>query len=84
VGLSDPDGRVRELVVADVVAAVGAENVVFEAPRKDQQRWLVRRFGPDVSLGNIAPGEVLPLEALRLGLRADAFDPTRAPGGGHP
>jgi phosphosulfolactate synthase len=84
VGLYDPDGRVREQVVDDVVAAVGAENVVFEAPRKDQQSWLVRRFGPDVSLGNIAPGEVLPLEALRLGLRADTFDPTRAPGGGHP
>lgn len=75
VGLYDPDGGVREQVVDDVVDAVGAENVVFEAPRKDQQSWLVRRFGADVNLGNIALTEVLPLEALRLGLRADTFDP---------
>ncbi|HET8969897.1 MAG TPA: phosphosulfolactate synthase [Candidatus Nanopelagicales bacterium] len=77
VGLFDPDGQVREQVVDDVVGAVGADNVVFEAPRKDQQSWLIRRFGPDVNLGNIAPAEVLPLEALRLGLRADTFEPER-------
>jgi phosphosulfolactate synthase len=45
--------------------------VLFEAPRKDQQAWLVNRFGPRVNLGNIAPDEVIPLTTLRLGLRAD-------------
>ncbi len=77
VGLFDPDGRVREEVVAAVVDAVGYERVVFEAPRKDQQAWLLRRHGPEVSLGNVLPAEVLALEALRLGLRADTFDPSR-------
>ena len=33
--------------------------------------WFVRRFGPDVNLGNIAPDDVLSLETLRLGLRSD-------------
>ncbi|MGH8828660.1 MAG: phosphosulfolactate synthase, partial [Jiangellaceae bacterium] len=33
-------------------------------------------FGPDVNLANIPPTEVLGLEALRLGLRADTFDPS--------
>jgi phosphosulfolactate synthase len=51
--------------------------VVFEAPRKEQQAWLVRRFGPDVSLGNVAPADTLGVEALRLGLRADTFDALR-------
>jgi phosphosulfolactate synthase len=31
----------------------------------------VRQFGADVNLGNVAPGSVLALETLRLGLRAD-------------
>lgn len=71
VGLFDPAGAVRCEVVASVVEAVGVDAAVFEAPRKDQQAWLIRRFGPDVNLGNVLPGEVLGLEALRLGLRAD-------------
>lgn len=73
VGLFDPAGEVRSEVVASVVGAVGPDAVVFEAPRKDQQAWLIRHFGPDVNLGNVAPNEVLGLEALRLGLRADTL-----------
>jgi phosphosulfolactate synthase len=73
VGLFDPDGEVRVEVAEAVVAAIGLDATVFEAPRKDQQAWLIRRFGPDVNLGNVAPGEALALEALRLGLRADTL-----------
>ena len=73
VGLFDSSGEVRVDVVDAVVAAVGVDSTVFEAPRKDQQAWLIRRFGPDVNLGNIVPGEALGLEALRLGLRADTL-----------
>lgn len=73
VGLFRPDGGVRTDVVAAVVDAVGVDRVVFEAPRKDQQAWLIRAHGPDVNLGNIPPAEVLGVEALRLGLRADTF-----------
>jgi phosphosulfolactate synthase len=73
VGLFDPAGEVRVEVLDAVVAAVGADSCVFEAPRKDQQAWLIRRFGPDVNLGNVLPGEALGLESLRLGLRADTL-----------
>jgi phosphosulfolactate synthase len=73
VGLFAPDGAVRTDVAAAVVDAVGVECAVFEAPRKEQQAWLIRRFGPDVNLGNIPPAETLGVEALRLGLRADTF-----------
>jgi phosphosulfolactate synthase len=74
VGLFSPGGDVRDAVADAVVDAVGVECVVFEAPRKEQQAWLIRRYGADVSLGNIAPAEALGLESLRLGLRADTFD----------
>jgi phosphosulfolactate synthase len=71
VGLYTDDGGVREELVDAIADRIPVERVIFEAPRKAQQAWFVRRFGPDVNLGNIPPDEVLPLETLRLGLRAD-------------
>ncbi len=73
VGIFDEQGGVHEDIVAAAVRAGGLDRVVFEAPRKDQQAWFVSRFGPNVNLGNIAVGDVLGLETLRLGLRADTI-----------
>jgi phosphosulfolactate synthase len=72
-GLYDGDGAVREALVETLVAAVGAERLIFEAPRRAQQAWFVRRFGPDVNLGNVLPGDVISLESLRRGLRSDTL-----------
>lgn len=71
VGVYAADGTVRPAVVDALVAAVGVDRVIFEAPRKDQQAWFIRNLGADVNLANVAPRAALGLEALRLGLRAD-------------
>jgi phosphosulfolactate synthase len=71
VGLYAPDASVRTDVVEALLDHVGAEHLQFEAPRKDQQAWLIRHIGPEVNLANVAPREALGLEALRVGLRAD-------------
>jgi len=34
---------------------------------------MIKQFGANVNLGNIAPAEVIALETLRLGLRSDTF-----------
>jgi phosphosulfolactate synthase len=73
VGLYDSDGRVREELAETLASAIGLRWVVFEAPRAAQQAWFVSRFGPGVNLGNVAPAELLAVESLRLGLRADTF-----------
>lgn len=73
VGLYTPEGEVREDVVEAVTAVVGPTRLIFEAPRRSQQAWLIRRFGPDVNLGNVRLDEALGVEALRLGLRADTI-----------
>ena len=73
VGLFRPNGEVRSGLVDEIVHMVGAHHVLFEAPRKAQQVWFIKRFGPNVNLGNISPEEVIPLETLRLGLRADTL-----------
>lgn len=77
VGIYRSDGSIREDVIVAALEGGGVDKVVFEAPRKDQQAWLVRRLGPDVNLANITADEVLALETLRLGLRADTCDLTR-------
>jgi len=71
VGLYNSDGSVRESVVESLAVGGLAGSVIFEAPRKDQQAWFIRSAGTNVSLGNVAIDDVLSLEALRLGLRAD-------------
>jgi phosphosulfolactate synthase len=71
VGIFRHDGEVRMGLIDEIAHAVDPTRLLFEAPQKDQQVWFVRRFGPDVNLGNITPEDVLSLETVRVGLRAD-------------
>ena len=71
VGLYRADYAIVEELVEAIARSVPVDKVIFEAPRKNQQAWFVRRFGADVNLGNVAPASVLALETLRLGLRAN-------------
>jgi phosphosulfolactate synthase len=73
-GIARPDGELRQGLIDEIAHAVDPAQIVFEAPQKDQQVVLIRRFGPDVNLGNIPPAEVLPLETMRLGLRNDTLE----------
>jgi phosphosulfolactate synthase len=72
-GIFTKSGEMRTYLVEDVARVVGLENVIFEAPTKAAQAWFVSHFGPTVNLGNIPPAEVIPLETLRRGLRADTL-----------
>ncbi|HEU4655907.1 MAG TPA: phosphosulfolactate synthase [Capillimicrobium sp.] len=72
-GIYRHDGEVRMGLIDEIAHAVDPAHLLFEAPRKDQQVFFLRRFGPDVNLGNIAPDDVLSLETLRLGLRSDTM-----------
>jgi phosphosulfolactate synthase len=72
-GIFTKSGEMRTDVVEHVARVVGIEHVIFEAPAKSAQAWFVNQFGPEVNLGNIPPDEVIPLETLRRGLRADTL-----------
>jgi phosphosulfolactate synthase len=72
-GIFRPTGEVREGLIGEIVHEIDPERIMFDAPRKHQQVWFVRRFGADVNLGNIAAVDVLSLETLRLGLRSDTL-----------
>jgi phosphosulfolactate synthase len=73
-GIFRPNGEVREGLIDEILHDVHPDRIMFDAPRKHQQVWFVRRLGSDVNLGNIAPADVLSLETLRLGLRSDTLD----------
>ena len=72
-GIYDDTGGVKEDIAQSLVQEIGIERIMFEAPEKSQQTYLVLNFGPDVNLGNIRPDDVIPLETLRRGIRGDTF-----------
>lgn len=74
VGIFRGTGEVRSGLVEEILTKIPQEKILWEAPQKSQQVWFIKLYGANVSLGNIAPSEVIPLETLRLGLRGDSFD----------
>jgi phosphosulfolactate synthase len=77
IGIYDDRGDVRAEFLEELTARMGShiDRLVWEAPLKTQQAALIRRFGPGVSLGNIAVDNVLALQALRIGLRFETLQP---------
>lgn len=74
VGIYRGSGEVREGLVQEILTKIPAEKILWEAPQKAQQLYFLELIGCNVNLGNIAPSEVIPLEAMRIGLRGDTFD----------
>ena len=73
-GLFEPSGAVRVELVDAILHALGTEAVIFEAPQRTQQAWLLEHVGPSVNLGNILVDDVIALETLRRGLRYETLD----------
>lgn len=73
VGIFRPNGKPHTMLVNKIRAKVKPENILWEAPVKNQQVWFINLFGPNVNLGNIAHNDMIPLECLRIGLRGDTF-----------
>ncbi|MDP4261851.1 MAG: phosphosulfolactate synthase [Bacteroidota bacterium] len=74
VGIYRGTGEVREGLVQEILTQIPGEKIIWEAPQKAQQLYFIELLGCNVNLGNIAPTEVIPLEAMRIGLRGDTFD----------
>jgi phosphosulfolactate synthase len=73
-GIYRADGEVRTGLIDEIAHEVDPGRLIFEAPKRTQQVWLLKRFGSECNLGNIAPDDVLSLETLRLGLRSDTVE----------
>lgn len=84
-GICRADGELRYGLVAEILdAGLPTDRLIFEAPNKELQVEFIRRAGPNVNLANVAFTDVIGLETLRLGLRADTLmvfpnEPSAAP-----
>ncbi|CAN5330737.1 phosphosulfolactate synthase [soil metagenome] len=74
VGIYRGTGEVREGLVQEILTQIPQEKIIWEAPQKTQQLYFLELIGCNVNLGNIAPSEVIALEAMRIGLRGDTFN----------
>jgi phosphosulfolactate synthase len=72
-GIYRPTGEMRTGLVDEIAHEVAISSLIFDAPTKSAQAWFVRHYGSSVNLGNIPTDEVIALETLRLGLRADTL-----------
>ena len=73
VGVYDDDGGIKTELITKITQHITNSEILWEAPNKNQQIWFIEQFGANVNLGNINPNSIIPLECLRLGLRADTF-----------
>ncbi|MFN5333893.1 MAG: phosphosulfolactate synthase [Bacteroidota bacterium] len=73
VGIYRGSGEVREGLVQEILTQIPEEKIIWEAPQKAQQLYFIELLGCNVNLGNIAPTEIIALEAMRIGLRGDSF-----------
>lgn len=73
VGIYQGTGEVKAGLIQEIEAQIDPGRVIFEAPQKHQQVWLVKHFGPNVNLGNVPPRDVISVETIRQGLRADTL-----------
>lgn len=74
VGIYRGTGEVREGLVQEILTVIPGEKIIWEAPQKAQQLYFLELLGCNANLGNIAPAEVISLEAMRIGLRGDTFN----------
>ncbi len=73
IGIYDNNGKVKEDELDELVREIDINRIIWEAPNKDQQAYLILKFGPNINLGNIAPEEITALETLRRGFRGDTL-----------
>jgi phosphosulfolactate synthase len=73
IGIYDANGSANRQLIDDIIREVSVDDVIWEAPLKAQQVMFIQLVGANVNLGNIAPNEVVAMEALRCGMRGDTF-----------
>jgi phosphosulfolactate synthase len=73
-GICLANGEVRYGLIEEILGSgIDHNRIIFEAPNKALQTYFIRRLGANVNLGNIALGDVIAVETLRLGLRSDTL-----------
>lgn len=73
-GLYRGSGEIRTGLLEEIYNQIDIKQVIFEAPNKKAQCYLINSFGCNVNLGNLKFEDLNMVEVQRLGLRYDTFD----------
>jgi phosphosulfolactate synthase (CoM biosynthesis protein A)/phosphosulfolactate phosphohydrolase-like enzyme len=73
VGIFRANGDINAELAYELFQNVDPDLLIWEAPDKNQQAWMLKQLGAHVSIGNVAPQDVISLESMRHGLRGDTF-----------
>lgn len=71
IGIYDKAGNAKEDEIDYILDNFDGNNILWEAPNKDQQVFFILKLGNDVNLGNVSTDDITSLETLRRGLRGD-------------
>jgi len=73
-GIYDALGNLDKSLIETIEECFDIARILFEAPTKFTQIQLIELLGNNVNLANVLPRDLVGLEALRQGLRAETFD----------
>ena len=73
-GIIDRNGLIKSDIIKELLTNIAISKIIFEAPTKQLQSYLINNYGSSVNMGNISFENILPLEALRRNLRSDTLN----------
>lgn len=74
VGVYDREGHIESDRFEELLRlSESGPRIIWEAPLKEQQEFLIKQFGPNVNMGNIPPVDVIAVECMRQGFRNDTL-----------
>jgi phosphosulfolactate synthase len=73
-GIYDSNGMLNQLLINKISTTIDINKLWFETATEKAQVQLIQSFGYNVNLSNIDPHDLVGLEALRVGLRAETFN----------
>ncbi len=72
-GYVSTGGDVDAVVMDTITSVIPVDSLLFEAPIKSVQTFLLKRFGSFVNLGNLSLSDLIAVQSLRCGLRSDTL-----------
>ena len=72
-GYVSTGGDVDAVVMDTITSVIPVDSLLFEAPIKSVQTFLLKRFGSFVNLGNLSLSDLVAVQSLRCGLRSDTL-----------
>lgn len=77
-GYVSTGGDVNAVMLDSISNSLPINSLLFEAPIKSVQTFLIKRYGASVNLGNLSLVDLLAVQSLRLGLRSDTLLESKA------